>query len=36
MLTNKGVIIFGAIEQSKLTEHKAEVTNILDSLKPVK
>jgi hypothetical protein len=34
--TNKGVIVFGAIEQRKLTEHKAELVNILDSLKPVK
>lgn len=34
--SNKGVIVFGAIEQSKLTEHKAELVNILDSLKPVK
>lgn len=34
--SNKGVIVFGAVEQSKLTEHKAELVNILDSLKPVK
>jgi hypothetical protein len=34
--SNKGVIIFGAIEQSKLTEHKAELVNVLDSLKPIK
>jgi len=34
--TKKGVIVFGAIEQSKLNEHKAELSNIFDSLKPVK
>jgi hypothetical protein len=33
--TKKGVIVFGAIEQSKLSEHKAELSNIFDSLKPV-
>lgn len=34
--SNKGVIVFGAVEQSKLTEHKAELVNIFDSLKPIK
>jgi len=32
--TKKGVIVFGMIEQSKLLEHKAELTNIFDSLTP--
>jgi predicted Zn-dependent protease len=31
-----GVIIFGAIEQSKLTEHRAELSNIFDSLAAAK
>ena len=34
--TKKGVIIFGAIDKAKITEHKAELVNIFDSLKPVK
>lgn len=34
--TKKGVIIFGAIEQSKLTEHKAELSNIFESLAPIR
>ena len=32
--TKKGVIIFGAIDKAKVTEHKAELVNIFDSLKP--
>jgi hypothetical protein len=34
--TKKGVIIFGAIDKAKVTEHKAELINIFDSLKPIK
>lgn len=32
--TKKGLIVFGAIEQSKLAEHKAELAGIFASLKP--
>lgn len=34
--SKKGVIVFGAIEQAKLTEHKAELENIFASLRPMK
>lgn len=34
--SKKTVLIFGAIEQSKLTEHKAELSNIFDSIKKTK
>jgi hypothetical protein len=33
--TKKAVLIFGVIEQDKLAEHKAELRNIFQSLKPV-
>lgn len=34
--TKKGLIVFGAVEQSKLKEHKAELAGIFASLKPTK
>lgn len=34
--SKKGVIVLGVIDQTKVTEHKAELENIFASLKPVK